>query len=259
MVKFRSVCAVSKEEVVVLNFIICDDEKEFRNLIKSEVDKFMMNYDVEYKTYELESYESDFESLARKELGFKVYFFDIKTKNGSGLDAARFIREELDDWNSIIIIVTAFAEYRYEALSNRLYLLDFISKFDNCKTKLKETLKIIYKQYNSREKCLSYEYNYVLYKIELKNIIFIEKEQDSKRCIVHTDYGNFKAPFTLNAIAKELDKSFLKVHKSLILNVDKIRSYDTKENEVLFVNGMSTNLISRSGKKELVKYVANNN
>ena len=257
MVKFKG-AQYEKEEVVVLNFIICDDEKEFRDLIKGEIDKFMMNYDAEYKKYECESYEKEFEVLARKEMGFKVYFFDIKTKNGSGLDAARFIREELDDWNSIIVIVTAFAEYRYEALSNRLYLLDFISKFDNCKTKLKETLKIIYKQYNSREKCLTYEYNYTIYKIEFKNIIFIEKEQDSKRCIVHTDYGKFKAPFTLSAIDKQLDKRFLKVHKSLILNTDKIRSYDTKENEVLFDNGVTTNLISRSGKKELIEYVTSN-
>ena len=241
----------------MLNFIICDDEEGFRKIIISEIDKFMMNYDVEYKKHECECYEKKFETLARKEMGFKVYFFDIKTKNGSGLDAARFIREELDDWNSIIIIVTAFAEYRYEALSNRLYLLDFISKFDNCSKKLKETLKIVYKQYNSREKCLNYEYNYIIYKIELKNIIFIEKEQDSKRCIVHTTYGTFKAPFTLSAISKQLDKRFLKVHKSLILNVDKIREYDTKENEVLFINGMSTNLIPRSGKKELIDYVTN--
>ena len=258
MVKFKGMRNI-KEEVVVLNFIICDDEKEFRKLIIDEIDKFMMSYDIEYNKYEFDSYEEDFESLARKEMGFKVYFFDIKTKNGSGLDAARFVREELDDWSSIIIIVTAFAEYRYEALSNRLYLLDFISKFDNCKQKLKETLKIIYKQYNSREKCLNYEYNYTLYKIELKNIIFIENEQDTKRCIVHTDYGTFKAPFTLSAISKQLDKRFLKVHKSLILNTDKIREYDTKENEVLFDNGMSTNLISRSGKKELIEYVTNNN
>ena len=243
----------------MLNFVVCDEEKEFRELIIKEIDKFMMNYDTEYKKYECESYEEDFEELAKKDMGFKVYFFDIKTKNGSGLDAARFIREELDDWNSIIIIVTAFAEYRYEALSNRLYLLDFISKFDNCKAKLKETLKIIYKQYNSREKCLSYEYNYTLYKIELKNIIYIEKEQDSKRCIIHTTYGNFKAPFTLSAISKQLDKRFLKVHKSLILNVDKISTYDIKENEVLFVNGTSTNLISRAGKKELIEYVTNDN
>ena len=160
----------------MLNFIICDDEKDFRGLISKEVEKFMMNYDVNYKVYQFETYDEEFEKVARSDLGFKVYFFDIKTKNGSGLDAARFIREELDDWNSIIVIVTAFSEYRYEALSNRLYLLDFISKFDNCKKKIKEILKIVYKNYNSREKCLNYEYNYILYKIELKNIIFIEKE-----------------------------------------------------------------------------------
>ncbi len=243
----------------MLNFVVCDDEKEFREVIIKEIEKFMMNYDVNYKVYQFETYDEDFEKVARSDLGFKVYFFDIKTKNGSGLDAARFIREELEDWNSIIVIVTAFAEYRYEALSNRLYLLDFISKFDNCKAKIKEILKIIYKNYNSREKCLSYEYNYTFYKIELKNIIFIEKEQDSKRCIIYTTYGTFKAPFTLVSIAKQLDKRFLKVHKSLILNTDKISTYNTKENEVVFSNGMSTNLISRSGRKELINYVANNN
>ena len=243
----------------MLNFVVCDDEKEFREVIIKEIEKFMMNYDVNYEVYQFETYDEDFEKVARSDLGFKVYFFDIKTKNGSGLDAARFIREELEDWNSIIVIVTAFAEYRYEALSNRLYLLDFISKFDNCKAKIKEILKIIYKNYNSREKCLSYEYNYTFYKIELKNIIFIEKEQDSKRCIIYTTYGTFKAPFTLVSIAKQLDKRFLKVHKSLILNTDKISTYNTKENEVVFVNGMSTNLISRSGRKELINYVANNN
>ena len=144
-------------------------------------------------------------------------------------------------------------------MSNRLYLLDFISKFDNCKAKIKEILKIIYKNYNSREKCLSYEYNYTFYKIELKNIIFIEKEQDSKRCIIYTTYGTFKAPFTLVSIAKQLDKRFLKVHKSLILNTDKISTYNTKENEVVFSNGMSTNLISRAGRKELINYVTDSN
>ena len=243
----------------MLNFVVCDDEKEFREVIIKEIEKFMMNYDVNYEVYQFKTYDEDFEEIARSDLGFKVYFFDIKTKNGSGLDAARFIREELEDWNSIIVIVTAFAEYRYEALSNRLYLLDFISKFDNCKAKIKEILKIIYKNYNSREKCLSYEYNYTLYKIELKNIIFIEKEQDSKRCIIYTTYGTFKAPFTLVSIAKQLDKRFLKVHKSLILNTDKISTYNIKENEVVFSNGMSTNLISRTGRKELINYVTANN
>ena len=254
----KSKMCVVQEEVIVLNFIVCDDEKEFRDLITNEIERFMMNYDISYKTYEFETYDTEFENLAKSDLGYKVYFFDIKTKNGSGLDAARYIREELDDWTSIIVIVTAFAEYRYEALSNRLYLLDFISKFDNCKSKIRDILKIIYKNYNSREKCLNYEYNYMLYKIELKNIIYIEKEPDSKRCIIYTTYGTFKAPFTLSAIAKQLDKRFLKVHKSLILNLDRMSTYNIKENEVLFSNGMSTNLISRTGRKELIEHVTNN-
>lgn len=243
----------------MLNFIVCDDEKDFRVLTISEIDKFMMNYDAQYQIYEFETYDEEFEKVAKEDLGLKVYFFDIKTKQGSGLDAARYIREELDDWTSMIVIVTAFAEYRYEALSNRLFLLDFISKFDDCTTKIKEILKIIYKNYNNREKCLSYEYNYMLYKIELKNIVFIEKEQDSKRCIIYTTHGTFKAPFTLTTIAKQLDKRFIKVHRSLILNSDKISTYDIRENEVLFVNGMTTNLISRTGRKELVSCVTNNN
>ena len=83
----------------MLNFIVCDDEKEFREVIIKEVEKFMMNYDVNYEVYQFETYDEKFEKVARSDLGFKVYFFDIKTKNGSGLDAARIIREELEDWN----------------------------------------------------------------------------------------------------------------------------------------------------------------
>ena len=51
----------------MLNFIICDDEKEFRDLIINEIDKFMMNYDVEYKKYPFETYDEKFEAVAKSE------------------------------------------------------------------------------------------------------------------------------------------------------------------------------------------------
>ena len=242
----------------MLNFIICDDESNFRNIINKEIENFMMNYDTDYKIYQFTNYDSKFEKLAQEDIGFKVYFLDIKTNVSSGLDAARYIREELDDWNSLIIIVTAFTEYRYEALSNRLYLLDFISKFNDFSIQIKSVLKIAYKNYNDREKCLSYEYNYTIYKIDFKHIIYIEKEQDSKRCIIYTTHGIFKAPFSLSSISKLLDDRFVKVHKSIIVNIDKIETYDVKQNEILFTNGMSTNFISRSGKKVLLNHVIAN-
>ena len=132
----------------MINFIICDDNTEFLRKEKQMVDNFMMKYDIEYKCLLFSEYDKKFDEVVACDEGFKVYLLDIQTKNGSGLDAARKIREEYDDWVSIIIIITAFNEFKYEALGNRLYLLDFINKLNKCDVKLKEDLEIAIKHYD---------------------------------------------------------------------------------------------------------------
>ncbi len=237
--------------------MVCEDDVTFLENMKKIIENFMMNYDIEYKIYTFTGYGKKFEKLASEEIGFKVYFLDIKTKTGSGVDAARYIREELDDWSSMIAIVTAFSEYRYEALGNRLFLLDFISKVDNCKKRVQEALNVAMKHYDSREKALTYEYNHILRKIEYRHIIWIEKEQESKRCIIQTSYGEFAIPKTLIEVEKLLDERFIKIHRSLIINEDQIEEYDIANGEIKFKNGKKTNLIARSKKKELINYVTN--
>lgn len=239
----------------MINFILCEDEKEFRKAVKIQIENFMMNSDVEYKIYEFSNYDKKFEELVKADIGFKVYFLDIKTKYGSGIDAARYIREKEDDWISLIVIITAYSEYRYEALSNRLFLLDFINKLDDCKKKIEESLEIVMKNYGNKEKCFCYEYNYTLHKIEFRNIIYIEKEQDSKRSIINTTYGRFKVPMGLNEIMKKVDERFIKLHRSMVVNMDKIDKYDLKTNTITFTNGQTTNLIARSKRKELIENV----
>jgi len=70
--------------------------------MKTEIENFMTNYDQKYKIFHFEGYDDSFEDFVKKEIGFKIYFLDIKTKCKSGLDAARIIREKYDDWVSII-------------------------------------------------------------------------------------------------------------------------------------------------------------
>ncbi len=239
----------------MLNFIVCEDDLTFLDNMKTIIHNFMMSYDTEYEIHTFTGYDKKFERIVKSEIGFKVYFLDIKTKTGSGIDAARFIREEEDDWVSLIIIVTAFSEYRYEALGNRLFLLDFISKVNNCKQKVVDSLKVAMKNYDNREKTLNYEYNYVLHKIEYRHIIFIEKEQDSKRCIIQTTYDQYPIPKTLSEVAKMLDNRFLKIHRSLIVNLDQIEQYEIKTGEITFKNGMKTQLVARDKKRELISSV----
>lgn len=237
----------------MLNFVVCDDNKGFSKLMKKTIDNFMLNYEIDYKIFHFEGYGDNFEKFAKKDIGFKIYFLDIKTSDGSGLDAARIIREKYNDWVSIIIVVTSHEEYRYEALGNRLYLLDFIDKLNNCEERMKEDIAKALNNYNQRHKSLSYEYNHIFYKIEFRNIICIEKEPDSKRCIIKTTYGNNYISGTLNDIEEKLDERFIRTHRSLIINKDKIQNYDSKTNTLSFIDGTTTNQVARGKKKELVQ------
>ena len=239
----------------MINFIICEYEKPLREETKKIIVSYMMNHDIDYKIYEFDSYDKKFEQIMKKDIGFKIYLLDIITKNGTGIDAARIIREKYDDWVSVIIMITSHNEYKYEALSSRLFLLDFVNKLDNCNKKLRDDLNVAMKHYDTRYKMLSYEYNHTYYRIEYRQIIYIEKEQDSKRCIIRTKDGKQLIPGSLNEVEKKLDKRFFKTHKSLIVNLDEIALYEIKENKITFKNGEVTYLISRNKKKELIENV----
>ena len=180
----------------MINFIICDDNEKIALDIKEIIDKFMMknkteykthlfndlddnfmrekklvnnfmmNYDADYKITDFSDYTEEFFQAMYDETCFKIYLLDIQTDTNSGLNVARRIREEQDDWISIIIIITAFGEYRYEALGTRLYLLDFINKVYDCEDKIRDTLEIAMKYYDNRRKSLRFEYNYIMKNIE---------------------------------------------------------------------------------------------
>ena len=239
----------------MINFILCDDKIDFSQKLSHLITNFMFDYDEKYKVHSYEEYDKQFEDMVASEVGFKVYLLDIVTNEGSGIDAAREIREKYDDWSSVIIIITSYEEYRFEALSNRLYLLDYINKLSDYKKQVLETLERVMKHYNYRRKCLCYEYNYTYYKIDYKDIICIEKEQETKKCLVKTVYGDSIMPGSLSAAYKKLDQRFIKVHRGLIINIDKLTRYDSKTNEITFCNGTKTNLVSRDRKKELIDRV----
>lgn len=243
----------------MINFVVCEDEKILRNENKKIIISFMMNYDIDYKIHEFDGYGEDFEKLVSRDVGFKIYLLDIKTKCKSGIEAARMIREKYDDWNSVIILLTSYSEYKYEALCSRLFLLDYINKLDNSEKKLREALLIAMKHYDKKDKTLSYEYNHICYKIDYRQIIYIEKEPDSKRCIIGTEECNQIIPGTLNEVYSKLDDRFLKVHKSMIINLDQVKRYEVKKNKVIFKNNQHTHLISRNMKKELIDLVSNRN
>lgn len=238
-----------------MNFIICEDEEVLASHYKKIIEKFMMNYDIEYTISQFDGYDENFKRAAKKEVGHKVYLLDVKTTHGSGINAARMIREELDDWISMIIIITSFPEYRYEVIGKRLMLLDFINKLEKPDIRLVEDLKICMKNFDHKHNTLRFKYKGIIHNVYLKDIIYIEKEQDSKRCIIHTQNEDYYILGTLNDVLRKLDDRFIKTHRSLIVNIDQVDFFKQNTNELFFKNKEKTYLVSRNQKKEVTSHV----
>lgn len=239
----------------MINFIICEDEEILISKYKTEIYNFMMNYDTDYKIHNYKGYTDSWKEYAQKEDGFKVYLLDIKTEKGSGLDAARMIREEYDDWNSMIMIITSYPQYKYEALGKRLMLVDFISKADNFEQCFRDSLNICMKHYDKRPKILRYTYKNTIYNIEFRQILYIEKEIDTKKCKIYATTGEYTIPGSINYVMTLLDKRFVKCSRSTLVNIEQIDSYNIKENVIIFKNKSRMDTISRDKRKEIINHV----
>ena len=238
----------------MIEFIICEDNEAFLSKYKYMIEKVMMNYDIEYNFSAFSGYSKSWKKSSKKN-EFKIYILDLKTDEGSGIDAARYIREELDDWQSMIIMVTAYPEYRYEALCKRLMLVDFVNKLDNFEQRFSQAIQISLKNYDKRPNSLKYTYKKVVYNIEFYKIIYIEKEQDSKRCLIKTVEKDYYIQGNLSKVLELLDHRFIKCNRSYIINLEQVDSYNKKSNIITFKNGEKLYAVSRDKRKEVLNSV----
>ena len=52
-----------------------------------------------------------------------------------------------------------------------------------------------------------------------------------------------------------LDNRFLQICRSIVINLEQIESYNAKSNIITFKNREELNAISRSKKKDIIKYI----
>ncbi len=240
----------------MINFVICDDEKEFINKISYIIDKIFMDkeIDIEYRVSKFDKYNSKFENLIRDNNDSKIYILDIEMKDSiSGIDIARKIRK--DDWNSIIIMVTSHSELGYEALKAQIMLLDFISKFDNYEYNLENILRKAIDKVDDK-KIIEFKLYGISHRIYVDDILYITTDTVDRKCIIKTTYGDFQINRTINELMEELGHKFYLSHRSCLVNLDKIKLVDWKNNIIYFDNKDSINLLSRDKKKGLKDYVS---
>ena len=234
----------------MINFIIYEDEKKFRELYVSVILKIVGSMRIAYKIIEIPKYDEDTMLKINSLVGKKIFIFDIEVPGKNGLDLAREIRNN-GDWKSPMVIVTTHEQLKTAAFTSKVLMLDFISKFYNCANSLQETLKLSLDIIKSN-KSLNFQYGGELYQIPYNDILFIEKNVDDLYSSIVTKNGKIKIKKLIGNLEEELsnDKRFFRTHRSCIINIEKLTSIELSEC-IMHFNDIETPLLSRDKKREL--------
>ena len=233
----------------MINFIICDDVKQYRDMVEHIVDSFMMKNKIEYKTHVFEDYDSEFVKIVESKLSFKIYILDIETPTKSGIDIARLIRNK--DVDSVLIFLTGHQELGHVVMKNDFLFLSYINKFDDCEQRLKKSLDKAL-QLLKVKSIIRFKDNGVIYTIPQDDILYITRDSVERKCIIITDYSEFKVGKTLNELEEIVNDNFIKTHRACLMNSKRILSFSKSQKEVVFDNGMTSDLISTRFNKELI-------
>ena len=222
----------------MINFIIEDIN------LKETIEKIMMNYNLEYKI-------NKYNDQKTKELN-RIYILNYDTTNKAEINKLLNIRINEDDWSSIIILISDNSNIKYRLVDNKLLILDVIDKNKDIYNQLIENIKISLKILTETSNSICYTYKGILYNIPQKDIVYIESDSKNKRSVIKTETSEYYIPLTLSKIEKILNENFIKCSRSYIININKMREYNIKDNIITLNGNLKIYEISRQKKKEII-------
>ncbi len=233
--------------VIMVKFIIVDDEKKYLDKVKKIVSEvsFITDDEVNIDVY------SELNDDLLKEIDTtdskKVYILDIDLNNGtSGIKLAEKIR--VNDWDSEIIFITNHDKMFETVHRSVLSVFCFIEKFHDFDDKLREALtKIINKNFDN--KMFKYESRSTSLNLYYRSILYIYRDTQDRRLRIVTDSNEFIIGISLQEMLDRLDDRFKMTHRACIVNQKRVDCYSWTKNYFQLDNGKQVYLLSKKYRK----------
>lgn len=203
-----------------MNILICDDEDQYLDSMKSHVKEYMNNHYIKANIIAIKSPNN----IINNDIKIDLAFLDIQMPNIDGITLAKALKARND--KIILIFVTNYDEYQDEAMDLRIFRF-FKKPFEAQRlySSLDKAMEYIDEQYID----LFLYNNGEQFRILTDDIIYIRREN---RKIILTDI-NGKEYITRENIdtwTNKLPNSFFyQVHKSFLINLHYITKYSYTE------------------------------
>jgi len=202
----------------MLQLVICDDEKVYRNDLKKIVGTELDLSGISYRLSEFDCGEALVNSAEVK--NSQIIFLDIEMKHLDGVEAARKIR--LLNKSAIIIFVTSHADFVFQGYEVRA--LDYILK----PYQKEKILKIVHTALEEME-----QFPELYYFIEsrgkslrlpLRQVKYFFSDKRSVTAVTldssHVFYGK------LSEVEQELPAHFVRIHNRYLINMNYLQSLE---------------------------------
>ena len=202
-----------------MKIAICDDEAQIRELLKETIEKYCFINNIELN---LQTFESGEDFIKQDFQDFNVIFLDVDMPGMDGLETAKAIRDKNQEM--LIIFLTAYSEFVFESFKVDAfrYLVKPVPDQE-----MMETLDAIRDKLCAPEDNLSFQFQNEMYSIRYSDIIYIEGMRD--KLWIYCKDTTYRWRGTLKNLNEMLqDKGFFQVHRSYIINMNKIQKYNSQ-------------------------------
>lgn len=219
--------------------VVVEDNRILREREIEAIRKALKDYD--YKIVEYSDFTKELKKLIQTP-DFKIYVLDIELLNSSGIDIANYIRD-YDDMSEIIMCSFHY-ELEYKVLKSKLKILDFVSKYDNAYVNLTNLILEVFNKHS--RKVLKVTDKGVILFIVMKDILYISKEKNTRKCVIKTFNNEYLVNKNLEEIKQELNSDFIQVSRNCIVNQNNVEEYNFKDSKIKFKNGEKIDVVLKS-------------
>lgn len=218
---------------------ICDDEKIMCEYLQKKVSEILTQWEI---LFTITCY-TDALDLLNTSLSYDLILLDIQMPHLDGITLAQKIKAQSEKCE--LIFITILKEYVLYAFE--VEALDYIYKPIEHK-RLENALKRAIKHYQKKKKNLLIQNKNCYQTIPLEEIYYCEVI--NRKLYLHLQHDVIEYYGKLQEIQKQLDKRFLKCHRSYIVNMDYIKKY---ESPILTMKNEEKVPVSRLQQKEFIE------
>ena len=232
----------------MLNFIICDDNLNILNKLKTMLENIFVKNNFEANVSYTSDNIDDILSYV-DDNKVDVLMLDINLKaDKSGLELAEAVRKK--NKNVYLIFTTGHLEYAMVAYKFKTF--DYLAKpitYD----RLEDTVKRLFEDINGLPK------KYI--KIDNKNTIIDESQihyikRDGMKLIFHTSSRDYDTYSSFAKLDDKLPENFVRCHKSFVINLNNVKNVDPVTCTIYLTDDSSCN-IGPKYKQEFMEVLKN--